>query len=248
MKKTEWIFGLHTVRAALDEAPHDVLEIWLQAGARGASLAGIEARAERAGVKVQWVRRIKLDKLVDNGLHQGVVLKRRATPLAGEAELWQHLEPLSDPLILILDGVTDPRNLGAALRSADCAGASAVVIPRDRAAQVTATARKAASGAVVPVFAVVNLARILKGLQDRGIWVTGTTPDAETIIFDADLHGARALVVGGEEHGLRRLTRSHCDVLVRIPMDGTVESLNVSAAAAICLFEVVRQRRSVSRD
>ena len=201
--------------------------------------------AERAGVKVATAADAELDKLAEGGRHQGVVAQ--ITPRAGdpETQLEEALESaVGPPLLLVLDGVQDPHNLGACLRSADAAGACAVIVPRDRAAGLTPVVRKVAAGAAetVPLVSVVNLARTLRDLKDRGIWLVGTDDTASSALFEADLAGPLALVMGSEGEGMRRLTRECCDQLVSIPMAGAVESLNVSVAAGVALFEAVRQR------
>jgi 23S rRNA (guanosine2251-2'-O)-methyltransferase len=170
--------------------------------------------------------------------------------LAREADLWAHLEALDHPpLVLVLDGVTDPHNLGACLRSADAAGVDAVILPKDKSASVTPVVRKVACGAAetVPLHAATNLARVLKGLKERGIWLYGAAGEARSSLYAQDLTGPAALVLGSEGAGLRRLTREHCDFLVHLPMAGAVSSLNVSVATGVCLFEVVRQRTADPR-
>ena len=177
--------------------------------------------------------------------HQGVVARCRAVTVWQEDDLDQLLDGLSvPPLLLVLDGVQDPHNLGACLRSADAAGVHAVIAPRDRAVGLTPVVRKVASGAAetVPFIQVTNLARTLRTLKDKGLWTVGADAEGDGDVFSADLRGPTVLVMGAEGQGMRRLTREHCDLLVRIPMQGTVESLNVSVATGICLFEAVRQR------
>lgn len=239
------IFGLHAVNAALLRHPETVLELWLDRERDDRTLRELNQAAESQGIAVQRVARRRLDALVPGCRHQGVVARIRQVRTGGDKELLELLAGLkSPPLLLVLDGVQDPHNLGACLRSADAAGAHAVVIPRDRAAGLTAIARKVASGAAetVPLFQVANLARTLAELKQAGVWIAGLTGEAQQPIYDLDLSGPLALVLGAEGRGLRRLTRESCDWLVRIPMHGTVESLNVSVAAGVCLFEVSRQR------
>jgi 23S rRNA (guanosine2251-2'-O)-methyltransferase len=195
---------------------------------------------------VHWLsEEAQLDKLAAGERHQGVVAE--LLPRAGdpETQLEEALEAAGDaPLLLVLDGVQDPHNLGACLRSADAAGVAAVLVPRDRAAGLTPVVRKVAAGAAetVPLVAVVNLARTLRELKERGVWLVGTDDSAEKTLYDAELTGPVALVMGSEGEGMRRLTRECCDQLVSIPMAGAVESLNVSVAAGVALFEAVRQR------
>ena len=244
---TEIIYGLHAVRHALARSATDVLELWTQEGKPAAEdLQAIITMAAGAGIRVQRVSRTALDKISDGGNHQGIAVKRRvaATSITDLASL---LEALTDrtPLLLLLDSIQDPHNLGACLRTANAVGADAVIIPADRAVGVTATVRKIASGAAehTPVITVTNLARTMTQLQQQGIWCYGLTESAEVSLFSADLTMPLALVLGAEGRGIRQNTRQHCDQLVSIPMYGQVESLNVSVAAAVCLYETVRQRR-----
>jgi len=241
-------YGIHTVRALLTRTPQRVRRVLLAQGRGSASrLHELRALAEGAGVPVSASDDAQLDRLAEGERHQGVVAE--VMPRAGdpETQLEEALEALGDapPLLLVLDGVTDPHNLGACLRSADAAGVAAVIAPRDRAAGLTPVVRKVAAGAAeaVPLVAVVNLARTLRELKDRGVWLVGTADDAPRTLFDADLTGPTAIVMGSEGEGMRRLTRETCDELVSIPMAGAVESLNVSVATGVALFEAVRQRR-----
>lgn len=243
--KRNFVYGLHAVNAALERAPERVLEMWLASARDDARAAELTARAETAGVRVQAVSREALAKLVGDVVHQGAVLAMRPLRPWDEHELGAALARLSEPaLILVLDGVTDPHNLGACLRTAEAAGAHALIIPKDRSATLDGVARKVAAGAAefVPVASVTNLARTLESLKERGVWVVGTDGEAEQPIYSADLKRPLALVLGAEGSGLRRLTREKCDFLVRIPMQGHVQSLNVSVAAGIVLFEALRQR------
>ncbi|MFQ5756650.1 MAG: 23S rRNA (guanosine(2251)-2'-O)-methyltransferase RlmB, partial [Acidiferrobacterales bacterium] len=200
----------------------------------------------RAGhVKLQWVPRARLDELAGTARHQGIVARTCTASRLDEHDLEGFIAQLAEtPLLLILDGVQDPHNLGACIRCADGAGAHAVIVPRDRAVSVTATVRRAACGAAesVPLFQVTNLSRVLRQLKRAGIWLLGASQAAGSEFFETDLTGPLAVVLGGEEKGLRRLTRQHCDALVSIPMRGIVPSLNVSVAAAVFLYEAVRQR------
>ncbi len=237
-------FGLHAVRHALS---HDCSEglLLMQSGRKDRRMLDISRLAEAHGVPTRMVSRTELDQQVD-GRHQGVVLLGLRGQAAQQA-LLPMLEVLEeDALLLVLDGVQDPHNLGACLRSADAAGVHAVIAPRDRAAGLGATVRKVSAGAAehVPFYAVTNLARTLRSLRALGIRVVGTAGESADSLYETDLRGPLALVMGGEEKGLRRLTREHCDALVSLPMLGRVESLNVSVTAGICLFEAVRQRRS----
>jgi 23S rRNA (guanosine2251-2'-O)-methyltransferase len=236
---------LHAVNAVLQRAPERVLEMWIAAPRDDARVHELKARAAAAGVHIQAASADALAKLVGDVVHQGVAAAIR--PLKGwdEHDLSAALGRLSeDPLLLVLDGVTDPHNLGACLRTADAAGAHAVVIPKDRAATLDGVARKVAAGAAefIPVASVTNLARTLELLKERGIWVVGTDGEAEKTLYTADLRRPLAVVLGSEGSGMRRLTREKCDFVVRIPMVGAMPSLNVSVAAGIALFEALRQR------
>jgi len=238
-------YGIHAVRVLLTRQPQRVRRVLLSVGRDAARLAEIRALAQSAGVQVGAADDALLDKLAEGGRHQGVlaeVLPRASDP---ETQLEEALESVAGaPLLLVLDGVQDPHNLGACLRSADAAGVAAVIVPRDRAAGMTPVVRKVAAGAAetVPLVAVVNLARTLRQLKERGIWLVGTDDTADKTLFEANLEGPVALVMGSEGEGLRRLTRECCDLLVSIPMAGAVESLNVSVATGVVLFEAVRQR------
>jgi len=242
----EAVFGVHAVRALLErgETPR---ELWVQEGSAGGRLAELVEEARRRGARVQRRPRDELERLAQGAVHQGVVAFAAPLAFAGEAELWFRLEAWSQeapPLLLVLDGITDVHNFGACLRSADAAGVHGVIVPKDKAAPLNATVRKVACGAAesVPVYQVTNLARALARLKTLGVWITGTAGEAEVLVHDADLAGPAALVMGAEGKGMRRLTREACDQLVKLPMAGSVSSLNVSVATGICLFEAVRQR------
>lgn len=242
----ELIYGWHAVLAVLERSPERVLQVWLDEKRSGPKPDAVVKAARAAQVKLQRSGREQLQELVGEAHHQGVVARcRTATPTHG-ADLGQFLAGLTQPpFLLILDGVQDPHNLGACLRTADAAGAHALIVPRDNAASVTPTVRKVASGAAetVPVFQVTNLARTLDQLKADGVWLVGAAGDAHDSLYDTDLRGPIALILGAEGKGLRRLTQERCDFLVQIPMAGTVSSLNVSVAAGVCLFEALRQRR-----
>ncbi len=245
-----FIFGLHTVSAVLEQDAAGIEGLWLQKSRKDARLERIARAARKAGVNIHTVERSVLDQMAAGVRHQGVVAAYQGTPPLGESDL----EPLLDAgkgtsLVLILDGVQDPHNLGACLRTADGAGVHAVIVPRDRAVGLTPAVRKVASGAAesVPFVQVPNLARVLRRLRDRGLWLVGLAGEADTSLYGADLTAPLALVLGGEASGLRRLTREHCDVLVSVPMAGKLESLNVSVTAGVCLYETVRQRAVSSR-
>lgn len=242
--KTAEIFGLHAVKAVLEREPQRVLHIWVQQDRDDARMGEVLALASRFGVHVEPVTRAKLDQRSE-GQHQGIIARIKPAPEWQEQDLLAWLGRADKPpFLLVLDGVTDPHNLGACLRSADAAGVHAVVVPKDKSAALTPAARKVASGAAetVPLVRVTNLARFLRSLTDAGVWVVGTAGEADQMLYDANLKGPLALVMGAEGKGMRRLTREHCDSLVRLPMAGTVESLNVSVACGIVLFEALRQR------
>jgi 23S rRNA (guanosine2251-2'-O)-methyltransferase len=245
MSETTVVYGLHAVRMLLQQRPERAALLVLQKDRQDARSTELQRLAQAAGVRMEWREVGELDRLAGNEHHQGACLHVRALGPLGEGALDELLDrATSPPLLLVLDGVQDPHNLGACLRTADAAGASAVIVPRDRAAGLTPTVRKVASGAAetIPLIQVVNLARTLRWLKDREIWVVGTDDQAPQSLFATKLTGALALVLGAEGTGLRRLTREHCDVLVGIPMTGVVESLNVSVAAGVLLFEAARQR------
>jgi len=244
-EKRQLIHGLHAVGACLERAPERVLEIWAATARDDRRIRELKEQARRAGIHVQAASPATLSAMT-GAAHQGVVAAVRPLRPWDEAELLAAVErTVEDPLLLVLDGVTDPHNLGACLRTAAAAGVHAVVIPRDRAAAVDGVARKVAAGAAefVPVASVTNLARTLGRLRELRIWIAGTAADAPQTLYAADLRRPLALVLGAEDAGMRRLTREHCDFLVRIPMAGLFESLNVSVAAGVALFEARRQRQ-----
>jgi 23S rRNA (guanosine2251-2'-O)-methyltransferase len=241
------LIGLHAVRAALRHGAGQIVILHFDPARRDRRLRELLELAREAGVQPQPMDRSGLDRLADGGNHQGVVAEARVPAALDETALDRLLDGLGHaPLVLVLDGVTDPHNVGACLRSADGAGVDAVVAPRDRAGGLTPVACKVASGAAesVPFVQVTNLARTLRHLQDaHRLFVVGAAGDAGASVYDVDLTGPLAIVVGSEGEGLRRLTGETCDQLVRLPMAGRVESLNVSVAAGILLYEAVRQRR-----
>lgn len=242
------IFGFHTVLARLRADPKSVLEVFLDESRKDARAKDFALQVERAGARLMRVPATRLEGMAGGGRHQGVVARVQVN--SQKQTLEELLEVLqSPPLLLVLDGVTDPHNLGACLRVANAAGANAVVAPKDHAAGINATVSKVASGAaeITPYFMVTNLARTLADLKDRNIWIVGMDERAEKSLFEADLPASIAWVLGAEGEGMRRLTRESCDLLVRVPMRGQVESLNVSVAAGICLFESVRRRSLANR-
>ncbi|CAL93557.1 23S rRNA (guanosine(2251)-2'-O)-methyltransferase RlmB [Azoarcus olearius] len=244
---TRLIYGFHAVSAKLRHAPEAVLEVYLSGDRKDARVKKFLATAEAIGTRIVPSEHERLDALVGTRRHQGVVARIDAT--RREIKLADVLDNLDEnALILVLDGVQDPHNLGACLRVADAAGAHAVVAPKDRAVGLNATAAKVASGAAdtVPYITVTNLARALREMQEAGVWVVGAAGEAEKSVYQVDQRGPLAWVLGAEGDGLRRLTRDTCDELAQIPMHGSVESLNVSVASGICLFEARRQRADVS--
>jgi 23S rRNA (guanosine2251-2'-O)-methyltransferase len=249
----QYVYGMHAVDGLLRQHPQSVQRLLLQAGRADKRINALLELAQNQGVPVTREQRAGLDKIV-SGRHQGAVAQLRADAVRDrlaanlwhEADLLRSVEDKEGPaLLLVLDGVTDPHNLGACLRSADAAGVDAVVVPKDNSADLTAVVRKVACGAaeVVPFVRVVNISRTLQALKERGVWLYGTDGGAEKSLYDSDLTVPLALVMGAEGKGMRRLTREQCDYLVRLPMAGSVSSLNVSVAAGIVLFEAVRQRR-----
>jgi 23S rRNA (guanosine2251-2'-O)-methyltransferase len=246
MAETEYVYGLHAVEGLLANTPARVALLNVAVGRDDSRIRQVLRQADAAGVAVRQLPRAELDALLPDASHQGVIASLRgAAPELHEQDLPAFLEALQEPaFLLVLDGVQDPHNLGACLRSADAAGVHAVIVPRDRAARITPVVRKVACGAAesVPMFSVTNLARTLRLLKQAGIWLYGASDAAEGGLYDTDLSGPLALVLGAEGKGLRRLTREHCDHLVSIPMAGQVASLNVSVAAGVLLFEARRQR------
>lgn len=244
MSDLEQVYGIHAVEALLTHHPKRIKQLLLASGRQDASITALRDKAQAARVEVRQVERKELDELAD-GVHQGVLARVSPSQIWGENMLDELLQRASEPLLLlVLDGVTDPHNLGACLRTADAAGVHAVIIPKDKSATLNATVRKVACGAaeVVPLVAVTNLARTLQKLQKAGVWIAGTAGEAEASIYQQDLSGPLALVMGAEGKGMRRLTRENCDYLVKLPMLGSVSSLNVSVATGVCLFEIRRQR------
>lgn len=240
----EFIFGLHALEAALKYQAQDIQEVWMDSQRRDDRVQKIITLAKKSGVRINKVTRDFLDDKFKGQRHQGVAASVTPGKAKLETDLDQILAQESQPFLLILDGVQDPHNLGACLRSADAAGVHAVIVPRDRAVGLTATVRKVASGAAesVPLIQVTNLARTLRDLKEQGVWLVGLAGESNDNLYSSDLKGPIAIVMGAEGEGMRRLTKEHCDFLVHIPMAGSVESLNVSVATGVCLYEVVRQR------
>lgn len=244
---SDQVYGLHAVQGLLEQRVGDIESLMIQQGRQDKRLQQLVVQAQSAGLRPQVVPKDKLDALAGGGRHQGVLAQVTERESAySEKQLPELLATLPAPgLVLVLDGVTDPHNLGACLRSADAAGVSLVIAPKDKSASLNATVRKVACGAAetVPFVAVTNLARTLKQLQEAGVWLVGLAGEADQSLYDIDLSGPVAIVMGAEGAGLRRLTRENCDYLARLPMAGAVSSLNVSVATGVALFEVVRQRR-----
>tara|TARA_E500000178_G_scaffold4373_1_gene4540 strand:- start:83 stop:826 length:744 start_codon:yes stop_codon:yes gene_type:complete len=239
-------FGIHAVDSLLRRAPQRILVLFVQTDRNDKRIQSLLTLAKNQGVSVTRVPKSDLDTKVAER-HQGVVAV--IEPASSEANLSErdlvaYVSGVERPLVLVLDGVTDPHNLGACLRSADAAGVHAVVVPKDNSAELNAEARKVASGAAeaIPLVRVTNLARTLKALKEAGLWVVGTTGEADTVLYDQDLTLPVVIVMGAEGRGMRRLTTHACDFLVKLPMAGDVSSLNVSVATGVCLFEAVRQR------
>lgn len=242
--KTEIIYGFHAVESALKNDPANMLECWVDPHRHDKRIKQIVSQVEKQGISIEYVKKNDLEKRCNSHKTQGIAARYRSLAAAPETSLDQLLSK-DQLLLLVLDGVQDPHNLGACLRTADAAGVDAVIAPKDRAAGLTPTARKVACGAAesVPFIQVTNLARTLKQIKDADVWIIGTAGEADAGLYDVDLKGKLAIVMGAEEKGMRRLTRENCDQLVKLPMAGQVESLNVSVATGVCLFEVVRQRQ-----
>ena len=245
MAESRIIGGFHAVRTALAHGADGVQEVWIDSKRRDKRMREIEQRCASEKIAIHRVPREELDQRAPNTNHQGVAARTQAPASLSERDLENILGQVDQPLLLVLDGVQDPHNLGAILRTADAAGVAAVIAPKDKSVGLTPSVCKIASGAAetVPYIQVTNLVRSLQFIQNHyNVWVTGTASEAETSVYDVDFKGATAIVLGGEQNGLRRLVRETCDQLVKIPMSGKVESLNVSVAAGICLFESLRQR------
>lgn len=245
MSEDSYVFGMHAVRTLLQRRPERASLLVLMKGREDIRATELMRIAQAAGVRTEWRDAREIERLAGNEHHQGALLQIRSQGALGEGALDDLLDRQQGaPLLLVLDGVQDPHNLGACLRTADAAGVTAVIVPRDRAAGLSPTVRKVASGAAesVPLIQVTNLARTLRWLRERGIWVVGTDDQATKSAYQIDLKGPLAVVLGAEGTGIRRLTRENCDDLVSLPMLGVVESLNVSVAAGVLLYEAVRQR------
>jgi 23S rRNA (guanosine2251-2'-O)-methyltransferase len=243
MSRPHVLFGFHAITVRMKTAPQSIVELHVESNRRDARMRAFAERAREAGIRIVETDGDRLDKMAGSPRHQGVVARVEAVQMPHSLdEVVENIE--GPPLLLVLDGVTDPHNLGACLRVADGSGTHAVVAPKDHAVGINATVAKVASGAAetVPYIMVTNLARTLTELKEHDIRIIGTSDDAEHTLYDLDLTGPVAFVLGAEGDGMRQLTRKTCDQLVRIPMAGAVESLNVSVAAGVCLFEALRQR------
>ncbi len=239
------IYGHHAVLSVLKHEPETIVELWVDAGRHDGRAKEIVDLARLSGISAKRIKRELLDDKTNSARHQGFVASSQQTTTLDEKSLETMLGKLDESaFLLLLDGIQDPHNLGACLRSADAAGVHGVIIPRDKSCSLTATVRKVASGAVesLPLFQVTNLVRTMEMLKQTGIWLYGTDSKADSSVFNTDFNGAVAIVMGAEGKGLRRLTREHCDTLMSLPMSGSVSSLNISVAAGICMYEVVRQR------
>lgn len=246
MSRDDVVFGLHAVRAMLARQPARVRRVWLLAGRHDARVEELRALALAAGVPIGQRGQAELAELAGGGVHQGVIAELAPIAALPESALHEVVQAgEGPPLVLVLDGVQDPHNLGACLRTADAAGVRAVIVPKDRAVGLTPVVRKVAAGAAeaVPLVQVTNLARALRELKELGLWIVGAEAEGDQSLYEADLKGPLAVVMGAEGSGMRRLTREQCDFTVSLPMLGTVESLNVSVAAGVVLYEAVRQRK-----
>ncbi len=240
---TEIIFGFHSVEALIRNEPASILQLLVEKNRKDKRMTQLVEHAQAQGIAIDYLKKSDLEKQAGSKKTQGIAARCKPASKQPDVSLDSLLQK-PDVFLLILDGVTDPHNLGACLRTADAAGVDAVIVPKDRAAGLTPTARKVACGAAESInfFAVTNLARTLKQLSDNEVWIVGTAGETDTSLYDLKLQGKLAIIMGAEEKGMRRLTREHCDQLVKLPMAGQVESLNVSVATGVCLFEAVRQR------
>ncbi len=239
------IFGVHAAQSALDYSPEKINQAWVDQKRQDERLQGLVKGLGQRGINIQKADRKQLDSLSKGANHQGIILEVEMPAMLSENDLKSVVESAKQvPFWLILDHVQDPHNLGACLRTADAAGVQGVIVTKDQAVGITPTVCKVASGAAetVPVYQVTNISRTIAWLKDQGVWVVGAAGEAEKTIYETDVNMPIALVMGAEEKGMRRLTREQCDFLVKIPMQGSVESLNVSVAAGVLIYEVFRQR------
>ena len=241
--QTDIIFGFHSVESVMRNDPVNILQLLVETNRHDQRIKQLIQFAESQGISVEYLKKTDIEKQARSHKTQGIAVRYKSVEKNSSVSLDDLLQK-DNVFLLVLDGVTDPHNLGACLRTADAAGVDAVIVPKDRAAGLTPTARKVACGAAetMPFIQVTNLARTLKQLKDADIWIVGTAGEADNNLYDLQLTGKMALVMGAEEKGMRRLTRENCDQLVKLPMAGQVESLNVSVATGVCLFELLRQR------
>lgn len=246
LKSSDWVYGYHALKTLLSTHPEYIQKVLLQTNRKDARGQEIVALAGLSNISTQYISRHEMEQLIgEESQHQGMAAQCTRLPKYDESDLNKLLALQTDPyLLLILDGVQDPHNLGACLRSAHAFGVQMVISPKDQAATITPTVRKVASGAAeaIPFIQVTNLARTIRKLRDEGVWLIGTAAEANVPLSEVDLTGNIGVVMGGEGKGLRQLTRKHCDYLAKIPIQGDMESLNVSVATGICLYEVTRQR------
>jgi 23S rRNA (guanosine2251-2'-O)-methyltransferase len=244
MAQYEYIYGIHALESVIEREPERLIELFVLKGKDEKSVHTLINQARRFGASIQFCQRKTLDEKADSEQHQGLVARVKPGKTYNDNDLAAIVAANAKPFLLVLDGVTDPHNLGACLRTADGAGVHAVIVPKDNSASLTPVVRKVACGAaeVVPLVQVTNLARTLRDLQGMGVWIIGTAGEADKNIYECELSGPMALVMGAEDKGMRRLTREHCDELIKLPMAGSVSSLNVSGATGVCLYEIVRQR------
>ncbi|MGF1763610.1 23S rRNA (guanosine(2251)-2'-O)-methyltransferase RlmB [Aliivibrio kagoshimensis] len=242
----EFLYGIHAVQAVLNHDPVRFIEIFVLKDRKDERMLPVINELKELGFLVQEMSRKTLDDKADGASHQGIIARVKPAKQLNEHDLDLIIAKSENPLLLVLDGVTDPHNLGACLRNADAAGVAAVIVPKDKSANMNATVSKVACGAAetVPLVRVTNLARTMRALQDQGVWFVGTAGEATHDIYHSKMTGPLAIVMGAEGDGMRRLTRETCDGLIKIPMSGSVSSLNVSVATGICLFEAVRQRQT----
>lgn len=243
------VYGIHAVSALLNNPLRKATRLYIQEDRQNPKITQLLEKAQKNHLKIEFLTSKDIQKRFPEFVHQGIIASAKPLPEYHEKDLLSLLESIEQPLsILILDGVTDPHNLGACLRTADAAGVHAVIIPKDKSASITPTVSKVASGATesIPLIRVTNLSRCMELLKEKGIWIYGAAGEADSSLYQIDFTGHTALVLGAEGDGLRRLTREHCDGLFSIPMLGSVDSLNVSVATGVALYEIVRQRRNIA--
>ncbi len=247
-RRTEQIFGLHAVKEMIETSPDRVINVWIQEAINSESVRAIHDELDKLGLSVQTTPRAAMSRMTKNQNHQGVIIEVKPAKKKTDNDLDEILEANKDnnPLYLILDSVQDPHNLGACIRSADATGVTAIIIPKDRSASINETVRKVASGAVenVTVISVVNLVRAIKKIKESGAWVVGADGEAEQSIYDMNLKVPTAIIMGGEGKGMRESVLKECDYIASLPILGKIESLNVSVATGVILYEVIRQRRT----